>query len=197
MIRRIRMRSFFSWQMRKKGWGGVEQFPSPSFCPIRGGVMMLRADHVDTMFKVAAGPWTNQDQKRLVRFCHAIKYRNRDEWDFLEKCNLTRQKVCITHISLTDKLWKGLLTTSSQFFVSCLICNQGAPQNISFRPKISVTPTTINIRNIPLQARNSLFKESSHYFQCHITPWWPLPHHHRGIADIANVWINKYYQDIQ
>ena len=61
----------------------------------------------DTMFKVAAGSWTNQDQKRLVRFCHSIKYSNRDEWNFLEKCNLTRQQVCITHISLTVKLWKG------------------------------------------------------------------------------------------
>ena len=44
-----------------EGWGGVEQFPRPSFCRIRGGVIMLRPDHVDTMFKVAAGSWTNQD----------------------------------------------------------------------------------------------------------------------------------------
>ena len=70
---------FFSRRMRRRMRWSREQFPRPSFCRIRGRVMMLRADHVDTMLKVAAGSWANQDQKRLVRFCHAIKYRNRDE----------------------------------------------------------------------------------------------------------------------
>ena len=142
---------FFSRQMRRR-MRRIRTIPLTLFYRIWGGLMMLRADHVDTMFKVAPGSCANQDQKRLVRFCHSIKYRNRDEWDFLEKCNLTRQKVCIIHISLTVKLWKGLLTTSSQFFVSCLICNQGAKdsfaENICFRPKMDLAPTTINICSI-------------------------------------------------
>ena len=59
-IRRMRMRKFFSRRMRRRmRWSRT--IPLTLFLSDKRGVIMLRPDHVDTMFKVAAGSWTNQD----------------------------------------------------------------------------------------------------------------------------------------